>query len=171
MKKTASTIITAALVPLIVLGVTKTYASTSVKIENNGDGSSSHVSVNSHTSTSNSSTSVVQSNSHSKVTITCNGKTYTYESDGDINENPCEGAKVNINNNGSVQGVTSIATPNPTEIKEQIEQKKAEVKKKVDEEKAKIKATVTPQEDTNRDFDFDLGAWIRSFISSIFKNL
>ena len=120
-----------------------------------------------------SSTITSSSNSHSKVTITCNGQTYTYESNGEsINADPCDGkSKVRINNDSTAK-TTPQVTPNPTDIRKQIEEKKVEVKKKIEEEKAKLKATITaiptPTQQVKSAVKFDLGAWIRSLFSSLF---
>ena len=122
-----------------------------------------------------SNTSVIQSNSHSKVTVTCDGKTFTYESNGEnIDVNPCEGASVKINNNGaSATGTsnTTITPPNPTQIHKQVEEKKEEIKKKIEIEKEKVKATITaiPKPTSMPNLNFDLGAWLRSLILSIFQ--
>jgi len=161
MKKTA--IVSSSVLTAFLLAATSVTAAT---IEGN---TSSSVKINNSVNSSN--TSVIQSNSQSKVTITCDGKTYTYESNGeDLNANPCEGSSVKINNNGSTQ-TSTVTPPNPTQIKEQVEQKKAEVKKKIEDEKAKIKATITaiPKPTSSPTFSLDLGAWIRSLILSFFK--
>ncbi len=163
MKKTAivsSSILTAFLI----------FAAAAYAVTNDGT-STSRVQINNriNTSVNGPNTSVIQNNTHSKVTITCNGKTYTYESNGeDIDANPCEGSSVKINNNGSTSSGTP---PNPTAIKEQIEEEKAEIERKIEEEKEKVKATITaiPKPTSTPRFSFDLGTWLRALILSFFN--
>lgn len=170
MKKTLFFVLALSLFLLLTPRALRAHALTnSVNVTTTGD---SHTSVHTSTNESSSTTTTSTSNSHSKVTVTCNGKTYTYESSGEnIEANPCDGnSKVSINNNGT----TTVTTPNPTEIKKAVDQKKEEVKKKVEEVKKKVEATITamPTRNPNAEkptLQFDLGAWIRSFFSSLFN--